>query len=212
MHWTIPALVACSVFGTSNGHSFKCARIFYEAANRRQLPAIIGSVHRTWHTPVPAIVLVSILACVVLIPEATNFISLLNFVSSLMWMQVSLSIAAMMWLRRSRPNLKRPLKVFIGVPIFFFVITLFLVLAPFVKYPTQQLYGICVVLPVVPLYFAFIKHQILPVKFLNILDAMTRAVQRMGNLGTPALRDIDSVESSSDGGEDGVDPANKNLT
>ena len=36
-HWTVPALVACSVFGASNAVSFKSARMFYEAALRGML-------------------------------------------------------------------------------------------------------------------------------------------------------------------------------
>ena len=158
-----------------------------------QLPSLIGSVHRTRHTPIPSIVLLSIISCLVLLPEATNFRSLLNFVVFFHWLQKSLSVAALVRLRRSRPDLQRPLRVFILAPVIFFVVTLFLVAAPFVKYPIQQLYGICIILPVIPLYLVFIKYKLLPERFYERMDDFTTRVQKIGNLAT--IGKLDSAAS-----------------
>merc|ERR1719427_1665863 len=108
-------------------------------------------------------------------------------------MQMALCVAALLWLRRSRPDLKRPIKVFIVLPVLFFVLTLFLVAAPFVKYPVKQLYGICVFLPVVPIYFAFVKYQILPKRFLKAIDDVTKWIQELGDLATPDKPTTSSV-------------------
>ena len=83
--------------------------------------------------------------------------------------------------------------MFILAPVIFFVVTLFLVAAPFVKYPIQQLYGICIILPVIPLYLVFIKYKLLPERFYERMDDFTTRVQKIGNLAT--IGKLDSAAS-----------------
>jgi len=185
MWWCIPVLVACSTFGAANGSAFTSGRIVFVAARGGHMPRLLAMIHRERRTPLPALMFTCFVAWMMLIPESSNFISLVNYFNFAAWTFYGATMAALLWLRIRQPERKRPYKVFILLPIIVFLCAIYLVVAPFYDYPMQSTYCLLFILSGLIFYAAFIKWQIFPRCCLSCFDALTYKIQVMVDLKMP---------------------------
>ncbi|XP_065678724.1 b(0,+)-type amino acid transporter 1 [Hydra vulgaris] len=185
MAWIIPVFVACSTFGAANGSAFTSGRLVYVSAREGHMPILLAMVHTKRHTPVPALVFTCGIGILMLIPESSNFSSLLNYFNFAAWTFYGATIAALLWLRYKQPDLKRPYKVFIGIPIVVLLCAVYLVVAPFYNYPVNSSYCLIFILFGIPVYFAFVKYKITPVCLVRLIDTVTRKIQILADLAMP---------------------------
>lgn len=73
----------------------------------------------------------------------------------------------MLWLRYKRPEMPRPIRLPIGIPIFFLLVTVYLVIAPAFEKPSETLMGVIVVLSGVPVYLIGVAWTSKPKSFLR---------------------------------------------
>jgi len=186
MAWVIPVFVACSTFGAANGSAFTSGRLVYVSAREGHMPKLLAMVHTKRHTPLPALIFTCIIAWIMLIPESSNFSTLVNYFNFAAWTFYGATIAALLWLRYSKPDMKRPYKVFIGIPILVLLCAVYLVVAPFYDYPLESFYCLLFILCGIPIYFIFIKYKLMPKAVLNGFDILTCKIQMLADLSMPA--------------------------
>lgn len=149
----IAGLVSVSTFGTLNGVTMTEPRVFYAMAEDGLFFRKIASVHPRFRTPHAAIVFISGIAVVFL--SLGSFARLVEaFVIGILpfW---ALSVAAVMTLRRKRPDLARPYRTpgYPVVPVLFVLATMALLVNSLVEHPGSTALSLGAILTGVPIYY-----------------------------------------------------------
>ncbi|RTG91448.1 uncharacterized protein DC041_0004573 [Schistosoma bovis] len=122
----------------------------FVAAREGQLPTLLATIHVEHLTPVPAILLNCILSLIMLI--VSDLFTLINYVSFVQWLSVAASIFAMLYLRRSQPDIPRPIRLPLIIPITFLIVCSFLLILPIFHRPNELFIGMIIVLSGIPIY------------------------------------------------------------
>ena len=154
MSWTMPVFVACSTFGALNGAIFASSRLFFVGAREGHLPAAIALINVKRLTPVPSLIFLCIITLVLLVIK--DVYVLINYVSFVESFFTLVSVSGLLYMRYSKPDLHRPIKVNILLPCIFFVICTFLVTLPIYVSPVEVGVGVAIILAGIPVYFVFI--------------------------------------------------------
>ncbi|XP_032238831.2 b(0,+)-type amino acid transporter 1 isoform X4 [Nematostella vectensis] len=185
MAWTIPIFVACSTFGAANGSAFSGGRLVYVAAREGHLPEFLAMVHTKRHTPLPAMLFNSIIAWLMLLPDSSSFETLINYFSFAAWVFYGSTVSALLWLRYRKPEMERPYKVPLLVPIMVLLASLYLIIAPFYEAPLESFYCLLFILAGIPFYLVFVYFKVAPKWFLNGVDSITYKLQVLCDCALP---------------------------
>ncbi|RXG70761.1 Y+L amino acid transporter 2 [Armadillidium vulgare] len=166
LSWIMPLFVACSTFGSLNGGIFASARLFFVGAREGHLPQSLALINIKKSTPVTAVIFLANICIRICYFNGyfMGFVSLfmlissdiqilINYISFTESLFVLTSISVVLWMRYKYPDRKRPIKVWIILPITFFVICLFLVILPIIERPVELGVAIVVLLSGVPIYY-----------------------------------------------------------
>ncbi|XP_037088957.1 large neutral amino acids transporter small subunit 1-like [Pollicipes pollicipes] len=178
MVWAVPVFVALSTFGGVNGIIFTSSRLFFVGAQEGHLPAILSFVHPERGTPIPALLLLYALS-LVMVAMGDNVYLLINYVSFVLWSMVGAAVAGQLWWRYKKPDLVRPIKFNILVPISFFCFCLFLIAVPMVAEPFNAAVGACIALTGIPIYVAGVQWKNKPKSLIRFNDKTTKFLQKL---------------------------------
>lgn len=103
---------------------------------------------------------------------------LINYYSQILWFSVAASIGGMLWLRYKRPDMPRPIKVNLIIPITFLICCKFLILFPIPDNPWNALIGIGITLSGIPFYYLFVKYKNKPEGYNKITRTITETLQK----------------------------------
>lgn len=86
--------------GGVNGVVFTSARLFATGAQDGNLPSFFALVHHKQQTPIPSLIFSLIISLIMLF--TSNVFTLINYFSQILWLSVVASIAALLWLRKTK--------------------------------------------------------------------------------------------------------------
>ncbi|XP_030575463.1 b(0,+)-type amino acid transporter 1-like [Archocentrus centrarchus] len=170
--WIMSVAAALSAFGSLNGTFFSSGRVCFVAAREGHMPDILSMAHVHRLTPSPALIFSTVISLVVLIPG--DFQSIISYSSFTSWMFYASSLSGLIYLKIKKPDLPRPYKVPIILPILVLIAAIFLVLAPIIDNPQiEYLYVASFILSGVIVYIPFIHYKLCP----GLLDTLTAFLQ-----------------------------------
>ncbi|XP_008300108.1 b(0,+)-type amino acid transporter 1 [Stegastes partitus] len=170
--WIMSVAAALSAFGSLNGTFFSGGRVCFVAAREGHMPDILAMAHVRRLTPSPALIFTTVVSLVVLM--AGDFQSIINYFSFTAWFFYGITLSGLIYLKIKKPDLPRPYKVPIILPILVLLAAIFLVLAPIIDNPQiEYLYVTIFILSGVIIYIPFIHYKLCP----GLLNKLTMFLQ-----------------------------------
>ena len=153
----VSALILCSIFGALNGNILGGARAYFAMARDRVFFSAVGRVHTKFATPAVALLIQG--AWSVVLATSGSYKQLYTYVIFTAWAFYAAAIMAVVVLRRRRPELHRPYRVW-GYPVLpaaFSVSALIIVGNALVRSPRESGMGLGLVLLGVPVYLLWTR-------------------------------------------------------
>ncbi|CAF3850546.1 unnamed protein product [Rotaria sordida] len=130
---TLPILVSFSALGSATATIYCSSRYFMVGARYGYLPKIFSCIQKQRLTPLPSIMLMTIISIIYCIP--TNIEHLIDFVSFVAWVFFGLTFVATICCKFTKAEAYRAIKVPIPVIIFMILVSVYLIIAPVISSP-----------------------------------------------------------------------------
>jgi APA family basic amino acid/polyamine antiporter len=149
----VSAIILVSILGTLNGCILTIPRVYFAQAKDGLFLRRFGSVHPRHQTPVFAIVAQSVWAAVLLLTG--SYEALVDYALFCTWLFYGLMVAAVIVLRRKRPDLPRPYRMwgYPVTPVLFVAITAWFVVNTLITRPGPSLAGLALIAAGAPVYW-----------------------------------------------------------
>ncbi|XP_071524051.1 Y+L amino acid transporter 2-like [Panulirus ornatus] len=180
--WTMPLFVTCSTFGGMNGGIFTQARLIFVGARRGHFPEALSLLHATRFTPIPAVVFNGILCLLMLV--TSDVVVLINYSTFCYTLTHFGCVSALLWLRYKQPERSRPFKVWLLLPILYWLTQLFLMVFPLIANPVEVGASIGIIATGLPLYYLAIYRKDIADRLSKPLGKLTYLCQLLF-LGLP---------------------------
>ncbi|CAH2238846.1 jg6832 [Pararge aegeria aegeria] len=123
----------------------------------------------------------------------SNVFDLINYFSQTLWLSVGASVVGMLWLRKTKPDMQRPIRVHLAIPYLFLIAIACLVIIPAITNPMDTAIGLAILLSGIPVYYVCVKWKTKP----NCYDAFSGCILRFFQKLCSCIY-VDSPEKLSD--------------
>jgi APA family basic amino acid/polyamine antiporter len=150
-----------SIFAALNGSILAGSRVPYAAARDGLFFRVYADVNPRYHTPGNSILLLSLWSAVLVL--SGRYEQLYTLVIFPSWILYAMATAAVIVLRRKRPDLPRPYRT-LGyplVPVLFVLVALVLLVNTLLESPRESLLGLLIIAAGLPFYFRWKRHILL---------------------------------------------------
>lgn len=171
----VPVFVALSCYGSMNGSLFALSRMFFVASREGHLPEVLCMIHVRRHTPLVAVVI--LYPMTILLLFLGDIYSLFNFMSFLRWLFIGVVVLGLIYLRYTKPDLPRPFKVPLFIPVVFCLTCFFMVFLSLYSDPVNTGIGFAISLTGIPAYYIFIYFNYRPKWLQRTLDSFNKTLQ-----------------------------------
>ncbi|KAH7728586.1 Amino acid permease family protein [Aphelenchoides avenae] len=172
----MPLFVAISCIGGLNGIIFTCSRMFFAGARDGQLPELLAMINVNFLTPMPSLLFLGILSVGMIF--VSDIYILINYLAFTECSVVAMSVLSLLKLRLTRPDLKRPIKFHLAIPILFLIICAYILSVPFVTSPYELIVAVIIITSGIPFYFVFVYWQDKPKTLYRPWIALTHWTQK----------------------------------
>ncbi|KAG4075694.1 hypothetical protein HA402_003519 [Bradysia odoriphaga] len=177
MSCLIPLGVALSTFGCALSVQFGVTRLCFVAGREGHFLEPMSYIHVKRSTPGPAVALQGIITFMFIV--VGDIEALIEFASFLIWVAYGSAFVALLVLRRTHPDIPRPYKVPIIIPIFALFVAIFLSVMPIISEPSiKYLAALAFIFSGIAVYTPFVYHKIRPRwmnKFTYLLQCLFEA-------------------------------------
>ncbi|XP_050688049.1 Y+L amino acid transporter 2-like [Eriocheir sinensis] len=173
--WVMPLLVALSAFGGLSVHIMTSSRLCFVGARQGHFPDSLALISCRCNTPMSSLIFLGLLSLVYL--STTDIYRLIDYASFVESMFILCSIAGLLYMRWKYPDMERPIKVHLAVPIAFLLVCGFLVFLPLYVRPYEVGMGLLITGSGIPAYFLFIYWENKPRLIRRWLDKLTVGTQ-----------------------------------
>lgn len=132
-------------------------------------------IHVKRHTPLAAVFVLYPMTMLLLF--VGDLYSLLNFMSFLRWLFIGIVVLGLIYLRFTKPDLPRPFRVPLFIPVVFCIMCFFMVFMSLYSDPVNTGIGFAISLTGIPAYYIFIYFDHKPKWLRRALDSLNRTVQ-----------------------------------
>ena len=152
-------------------------RLCFVGARQGHFPDALSLISVERFTPKPALIFLGALSLLyLLVGDVYTLIEYSSFVESSF---ILLSISSLLYLRWKKPEMNRPIKVHLGIPILFLLICTFLVFLPLYVRPVEVGMGLLITASGIPVYFVGVYWKNKPEWFKSVLASMTAQSQKL---------------------------------
>ncbi|MGH0138807.1 UNVERIFIED_CONTAM: hypothetical protein FKN15_019535 [Acipenser sinensis] len=124
-------------------------RLCFSGAREGHMPSLLAMIHFKNCTPIPALLCTATIV-IMFIGETYTLINYLSFINYLCY---GVTIAGLLVLRWRKPNLFRPIKVNLLIPVIYLIFWAFLLIFSLYSEPVVCGIGLVIILTGVPVYF-----------------------------------------------------------
>jgi len=172
----VPLAVVCSTFGAANGSAFTAGRLTYAAGRNGHMLELFSYISVERLTPSPALIINSIVALIMILPDSSNFSTLIDYFTFASWIFYGATFLSVPILRYRYPKWHRPYRIFLPIPILCFLCSCYLIIAPIIEDPQiEYLYAACFIISGLLFYFPFIYFKKVPF----FMDSFTAYMQQL---------------------------------
>jgi basic amino acid/polyamine antiporter, APA family len=156
----VSALILCSIFGALNGTILTGPRAYFAMARDGVFFSSVGRVHPRFKTPAIAVLIQGALSIVLAV--SGTYEQLYTYVIFSAWIFYGAAVLAVLVLRRQRPSLERPYRIWGSpfVPIVFALAALGIVANTLLTKPRESGVGLGIILLGLPIYFAWRRKEL----------------------------------------------------
>lgn len=173
----IPIMVAISAFGGLSVHIMTSSRMCFVGARNGHMPAILSHISVKKYTPLPSLVFLCALSIIMLL--CSDVYVLITYSSIVESFFIMLSVSAVLYFRHTRPNMERPIKVAMWIPIVFVIICAFLIIVPIYVAPYEVGMGVLITVIGIPFYYVGVVWKSKPQWLLNLIKSLTFTCQKL---------------------------------
>ena len=150
-----------SIFAALNGSILTGSRVPYAAARDGLFFRSVAWVHPRFRTPGVSILALSVWSAVLIVLSG-GYKELFTYVIFASWILYGMATAAVIVLRKKRPELHRPYRTlgYPFVPIIFVFVAIILVISTLADSPWESLKGVIIVIAGIPFYFYWKKRGV----------------------------------------------------
>jgi len=170
-------LVAISAFGGLSVHIMTSSRMCFVGARNGHMPAILSHINIEKFSPTPSLVFLCILSLIMLVVSDVHV--LITYCSIVESFFIMLTVSGVLWFRYKRPNMERPIKAPLWVPIVFVIICAFLVIVPVYVAPYEVGIGVLITIVGIPFYYVGVVWRNKPEGFTKFFANITITLQKI---------------------------------
>ncbi|XP_042221942.1 Y+L amino acid transporter 2-like [Homarus americanus] len=175
LSWIIAFFVACSTAGNTNSGLFTLPRMIHTAALEGQLPHFLSFVHVRYYTPITAVIATTTLPLLVLaIDDIGKLLTYTSFINNFIGL---LGVLSLLWLRYKEPDRPRPFKLWLGFPLLYLALCVFVMVFPVVTRPLEIAVAFALAVVSLVVYFFTIHLHYKPRLLSLIMDKVTYVSQ-----------------------------------
>ncbi|KAK8392183.1 hypothetical protein O3P69_017645 [Scylla paramamosain] len=149
--------------------------LLFVGSRRGHLPRALSFVHVDNNTPVISLFFSAVLSMLMFVTSDVRV--LINYLSFSGNLLALLCLSTFFWFRVKQPNLARPIKVWIGFPIIFSILSFFLCVMPVIRNPLEVAAALAVIVTGLPVYYFFVRNEVKPQRLVTAMDKVTYVCQ-----------------------------------
>ena len=153
----VSAIILISIIGTLNGAFLTSPRIYFAQARDGLFFRRFGEIHPRFQTPAFSIAAQAVWSVVLLL--SGTYESLTDYAMFAMWISYFLMVLGLMILRRTRPELQRPYRMwgYPVTPLLFLTVAAWFLVNTLITRPGPALAGLGFIATGIPVYFVWRK-------------------------------------------------------